>query len=78
MTALMALAMIFNATACSDQTAEPLPGDSVGLPNPAAVFCEEQGGEYLLDTGECRLADGTVRDAWDYYRENAEPGDQRR
>jgi putative hemolysin len=60
--------------ACSDQGPGDAAGDNVGLPNPAAVFCEEQGGEYLLDSGECRLADGTVVDAWDHYRENAEAG----
>lgn len=38
-------------------------------PNPAAVFCVEQSGEYLLDKGLCRLPGGQVVDAWDYYRE---------
>lgn len=74
--ALMALAAMVTATACSDQSAENRSGDSVGLPNPAAVFCKEQGGEYLLDEGECHLPDGTVQDAWEYFRENAEPGEQ--
>jgi putative hemolysin len=40
----------------------------VGLPNPAAVFCVEQGGRYLLDSGQCLLPDGTTVDAWDYFR----------
>jgi putative hemolysin len=71
---LVALAATFTATGCSGQSSENRPGDSVGRPNPAAVFCQEQGGEYLLETGECRLADGTVRDAWEYFQENAEPG----
>jgi len=35
-----------------------------GLANPSAVFCVERGGEYLLDTGRCRLSDGMTRDAW--------------
>ena len=74
MSALAALAVTFTAPGCSDQSSENRPGDSVGRPNPAAVFCQEQGGEYLLETGECRLADGTVKDAWEYFRENAEPG----
>lgn len=42
----------------------------VALPNPAAVFCAEQGGEYRLDTGQCRLADGTIVDAWELFRQH--------
>ena len=75
-TALIASAVIFTVAACSVQSPENSPGEGVGQPNPSAVFCEEQGGEYLLDTGECRLADGTVRDAWEYFRANAEAGEQ--
>ena len=73
---LTASAAVFTLFGCSDKSPEARDGDSVGLPNPSAVFCQEQGGEYLLDTGECRLADGTVRDAWEYFREHAESGDQ--
>lgn len=40
-----------------------------GLPNPAAVYCEEQGGTYDLATGRCTLPDDSVVDAWDFYRE---------
>ncbi len=75
-TAFVTMAAVFTATACSDQSSGDSPRDSVGQPNPSAVFCEEQGGEYLLETGECRLADGTIRDAWEYFREEAEAGDQ--
>lgn len=39
-------------------------------PNPAAVFCTDQGGEYRLASGECGLSDGTVVDAWALYREH--------
>jgi putative hemolysin len=42
--------------------------ERVGLANPSAVFCLERGGEYLLDTGQCRLPDGTTMDAWAYFR----------
>ncbi len=67
-----ALAGMFSATACSDKAAEDGADETVGMPNPAAVFCADQGGEYLLDSGECRLADGTVVDGWEYYRENVD------
>lgn len=44
--------------------------EGAGLANPAAVFCEEQGGVTSGDERMCELPDGTVVDAWDYYREN--------
>jgi putative hemolysin len=43
-------------------------GSDTGLANPAAVFCEEQGGTVSGDEPMCELPDGTVVDAWDYYR----------
>ncbi len=63
---------IFTAAACTHQAAENGSSENVSIPNPAAVFCVDQGGEYLLDSGECRLPDGSVVDAWEYYRENVE------
>jgi len=47
--------------------------EQVRLANPAAVFCIDQGGDYLLDTGQCRLSDGKLIDGWDYYRAEHEP-----
>ena len=44
-------------------------------PNPAAIFCVEQGGSYTIvdgadgQRGMCRLADGHEVDAWEYFRE---------
>ncbi|MEE4187720.1 MAG: amidohydrolase family protein, partial [Roseobacter sp.] len=51
-------------------------------PNPAALFCIEQGGTYSIEDtaagqrGMCALPNGQVRDAWDYFREEhaAAPG----
>jgi len=47
----------------------------MGIANPAAVYCREQGGENKIVTaedrsqrGECRLEDGRVCDDWEYYR----------
>ena len=46
----------------------------VGLPNPAAVFCEEQGGTYRTvqepqgTRGICKLIDGREVDAWEFFR----------
>ncbi len=51
----------------------------VGLPNPAAVYCSESGGQYeirtLADgskTGICTLPSGEERDAWAYFRERSD------
>jgi putative hemolysin len=43
--------------------------DGASIANPSAAFCEDQGGTYSLDDETCTLPDGTVVDAWDYYRE---------
>lgn len=48
----------------------------VGIPNPASVFCEEQGGTLeLVDeadgtVGYCNLPDGTRIEEWEYYRQS--------
>lgn len=48
--------------------------------NPAAVYCEEQGGNYVIQTdnhgnehGICVLGRGKREDAWEFYKENKEP-----
>jgi len=58
---------------CDRETGTPSGDDDrLGLPNPAATFCIEQGGEYYLDKGTCKLEDGTEVDAWAYFREHNE------
>ena len=49
----------------------------IGMPNPASVYCEEQGGELIPMADEewnqyaiCKLADGTEVEEWEYYRAN--------
>ncbi len=48
----------------------------VGLPNPAAVFCVEKGGQYQIESSTtgarsvCRFPDGRVVDAWEFFRQN--------
>ncbi|MDO6501132.1 putative hemolysin [Photobacterium sanguinicancri] len=52
----------------------------IGMANPSAVFCEEQGGTYINKDGEngqvgfCQLTDGTEVEAWEYFRANNEEG----
>lgn len=50
--------------------------DATGMPNPASVYCEEQGGTVEIvdepagQVGYCNLPDGTRIDEWEYYRAN--------
>ena len=50
--------------------------ESVGMANPASVYCEEQGGKVEIkkeekgEVGYCHLADGKVVEEWAFYREN--------
>ncbi|MDH4279195.1 MAG: DUF333 domain-containing protein [Acidimicrobiia bacterium] len=56
--------------ACGDDDA----GDDSGVPNPAAVFCEEQGGVVSGPEPMCELPDGSVVDAWEYFRKEGLDG----
>ncbi len=49
-------------------------GTGPGLANPAAVFCEEQGGIVSGVEPMCELPDGTVVDAWEYFRAESQAG----
>ena len=48
--------------------------DELRIANPAAVFCEEQGGVVSGDEPMCELPDGSVVDAWEYYRSQTSAG----
>lgn len=57
------------------------PTGSANMPNPAAVFCEENGGQIELRTDEtgavagvCVFPDGSECDEWDFYRGDCRPG----
>lgn len=65
-------------TGCSGETAEDEQPAATGLPNPAAVFCVENGGTYEIrraadgsQTGVCILEDGSEVDARDFRKEAA-------
>ena len=64
--------------AATEQLAEP----TIWMPNPAAVYCEEQGWTVSIvkdeegnESGMCKLADGTEVDEWEYYRANNKESD---
>jgi len=53
---------------------EEIIGGGVGMPNPAAVYCQKQGYEYRIVTdadgsqrGECKTAEGVWVDEWALY-----------
>ncbi len=55
---------------------------NVGLPNPASVYCEDQGGTLEIRTdvdggqyGVCIFDDGSECDEWAYFRGECQPGD---
>jgi putative hemolysin len=64
---------------CGSKAAEPTPG--AGLPNPAAVNCEEKGGKVEIRTdasggqyGVCIFDDGSECDEWAFFRGECQPG----
>lgn len=60
---------------------EAVIGGDTQLPNPAAAFCEEQGGTSEIVTaadgsqsGVCHFTDGSVCDEWAFFRGDCAPG----
>lgn len=57
-------------------------GEPVGMADPSAVYCKEQGGtlETIQDikgeAGMCTLPDGTVCGTWAYFRGECPPSDE--
>ncbi len=65
-------ALTLSVAACGEQED---PVREVGMPNPAAAYCQQNHGEHLIlvrsdgsSQGVCRFRDGTEVDAWDMYR----------
>lgn len=66
--------------ACSDDD-DTGGDDGAGLPNPAAVYCEEQGGTVDIredaegnQYGVCVFDDGSECDEWAFFRGECAPG----
>ena len=60
---------------------EPDPGQAAGMPNPASVFCEAEGGTVDIRTGDdggqvgiCVFTDGGECDEWAFFRGECVPG----
>jgi putative hemolysin len=83
---IIPLTMILMAlTACTSlqvQTPEPTATDmpQAGIPNPASVYCEQQGNKHEIQMasdgsqpGICTFPDGSTCEEWAYYRGECSP-----
>jgi hypothetical protein len=80
MLSLMVLPAVVLASACAPRAANDLPG--AGIPNPASVYCEENGGHLELRsdesgevTGVCLFAGGEECEEWAFLRGECAPAD---
>ena len=65
---LVAMLSVVALTLAGCNKAEtPVEENNAEMPNPAAVYCEDNGGTLNLEDGTCTLTDGTVCDEWDFY-----------
>jgi len=75
---VIALALVACQSPVADQPTEPA---EPGLPNPASVYCEEQGGRIEVRDSEdgqygvCVFEDGSECDEWDFFEGECKPGD---
>jgi uncharacterized protein len=73
-TVSMFVLALTGSTACGSDAEPTEPTTDVGIANPAAVFCIEQGGtlEIVDEAGGqlayCNLPDGTRIEEWEYWR----------
>ena len=88
--ALVAAVTVACAAGTERATSTPSPVETtteqeapIGMPNPASVYCLEQGGELETRTdadgnqsGFCIFPDGTEKNQWEYWRENHPAGDE--
>jgi putative hemolysin len=78
------LAMLFAAcliAACGSATPETPAPAQAGLPNPASVYCEEQGGRLEIredpsggQIGYCVFSEGSECEEWAFFRSECQPG----
>ncbi len=75
---LMLISLLLSA-ACSPAQTSPTP--QAGMPNPASVHCEQNGGKLDLRqdaaggvVGVCVFPDGSKCEEWAYYRGECKPG----
>jgi putative hemolysin len=79
--ALVLTALLLSLTACRPPTPTATPSPEAGMPNPASVYCEEQGGQLEIrtaedgsQTGYCIFPDGSECEEWAFFRGECSPG----
>lgn len=77
---ILLVVIILFLVGCTPSPERENPADQSGLPNPASVYCEEQGGQVEIRTDEeggqygvCVFTDGSECDEWDYFRGECQP-----
>lgn len=73
---LYPIMLLIAVSACAPKAAEEKAagGKPIGMPNPASVYCTEQGGKLEIrngpdgQSGYCHLPDGRVIDEWEFFR----------
>ncbi len=71
----IAIACVVTLGSCATTTPPPTPPAQPNMPNPASVFCEQNGGKVEIRTaadgsqsGACVFSDGSECDEWAFYR----------
>ena len=71
-----------SARTCRRLSTRPAQEPAVGLPNPASVHCEEQGGTLEIRTGDdggqagyCIFDDGSECEEWSFFRGECRAGE---
>ena len=73
--------VILSLVGCTPTPTPTEIADQSGLPNPASVYCEEQGGQVEIRTddggqyGVCLFEDGSECEEWDFYEGKCAPED---
>ena len=74
--------VILSLVGCTPTPTPTETADQSGMPNPASVYCEEQGGEVEIRTddeggqyGVCLFEDGSECEEWDFYNGECGPED---
>ena len=77
---LFAVIGVIFSTSCGAAQSSPTP--QANMPNPASVYCGQNGGKLEITTasddsqsGVCTFPDGSTCDEWAYFRGECKPGD---